>query len=67
MLEPKAKNEMDDAIVLTKKGVAEKWCERATAYASEHSGKPWKYALIPHDAISENMTLEGLVAKFGSK
>jgi len=66
MLEPKSKNEMEDAIVLTKKEVAEKWCERATAYASEHGGKPWKYALIPHDVITENMTLEGLAAKFAA-
>lgn len=60
MLEPKAKNEMDDSIVLAKKEVAEKWCERASAHATEHGGKPWKYALIAHDTIADNMTLEGL-------
>lgn len=60
MLEPKAKNEMEDPVVLIKKEVAEKWCERASKHASEHGGKPWKYALIPHDIIAENMTLEGL-------
>jgi type III restriction enzyme len=64
MLEPKAKNEMEDAIVLTKKDVAEKWCANASSYAAKHSGKPWKYLLIPHDAIADNMTLEGLAAKF---
>lgn len=30
-------------------------------------GKPWRYALIPHDAIAENMTLKGLVALFQAK
>ena len=60
MLEPKARNEMEDPVVLMKKEVAEKWCERASNHASEHGGKPWKYALIPHDTIAENMTLEGL-------
>ena len=60
MLEPKAKNEMADPIVLAKKEVAEKWCERASAHATEHGGKPWKYALIAHDTIADNMTLEGL-------
>jgi len=40
MLEPKAKNEMEDAVVLTKKEVAEKWSERASKHASEHGGKP---------------------------
>ena len=64
MLEPKAKNEMEDAIVLTKKDVAEKWCANASSYAAKHSGKRWKYLLMPHDAIADNMTLEGLAAKF---
>jgi len=30
-------------------------------------GKPWPYALIPHDAIAENITLDWLVAQFGLK
>ena len=64
MLEPKAKNEMEDAIVLAKKEVAEKWCRNASNYAAEHNGKPWKYLLIPHDVIADNMTVEGLAAKF---
>lgn len=28
-------------------------------------GKPWRYVLIPHDEIAENITLEGLAARFG--
>jgi type III restriction enzyme len=28
-------------------------------------GKPWRYVLIPHDAIAENLTLDGLAARFG--
>jgi type III restriction enzyme len=60
MLEPKAKDEMEDPVVLLKKEVAQKWCERASGHAKEHGGKPWRYALIPHDVIAENRTLEGL-------
>ncbi|MCX6872969.1 MAG: DEAD/DEAH box helicase family protein [Verrucomicrobia bacterium] len=60
MLEPKARNEMDDPIVQAKKQVAETWCQNASDYAAKHGGKPWKYALIPHDTIAENMTLERL-------
>ena len=26
--------------------------------------KPWKYLLIPHDEIAENMTLAGLASRF---
>jgi type III restriction enzyme len=60
MLEPKAKNEMQDATVLTKKLVAETWCQNASDYNAKHGGKPWKYALIPHDKIADNMTLSVL-------
>jgi type III restriction enzyme len=60
MLEPKAKNEMQDATVLTKKQVAETWCQNASDYNAKHGGKPWKYALIPHDIIADNMSLERL-------
>jgi type III restriction enzyme len=65
MLEPKARNQLDDPIVLVKKEVAVKWCANATEYATSHGGKPWRYVLIPHDAIAGNMTLEGLVKAYG--
>jgi type III restriction enzyme len=64
MLEPKMRKELDDTVVLAKKEVAERWCERATRHTTANGGKPWKYVLIPHDAIAENMTLSGLVAQF---
>ncbi|MFM2169469.1 MAG: hypothetical protein RIS79_3840 [Verrucomicrobiota bacterium] len=60
MLEPKAKNEMEDPIVLAKKLVADNWCLNASNYNAKHGGKPWKYALIPHDIIADNMSLERL-------
>ena len=64
MLEPKAKNEMGDPVVLLKRDVAVKWCKQASDHSKTHHGKPWKYLLIPHDAIAENMTLEGLAMQF---
>ncbi len=67
MLEPKAKSEMEDPVVLAKKQVAETWCLNASNFAAQHGGKPWKYVLIPHDAISDNMTLDGLAAKFDTR
>jgi type III restriction enzyme len=60
MLEPKMRKELDDPIVQAKKAVAVEWCANASRYAESHGGKPWKYALIPHDVIAENMTLSGL-------
>ena len=65
MLEPKASNQMADGEVLAKKEVAVRWCQQAGAHARNYGGKPWTYALIPHDAIVENMTLEGLSKQYG--
>ena len=65
MLEPKMRKELDDPVVQAKKAVAERWCTNASAHALSHGGKPWRYLLIPHDVIAENMTLSGLAARFG--
>ncbi len=59
LCEPKDKNEMSDETVLAKARAASLWCQRATEHAG---GKPWKYLLIPHDAIDESKTLAGLAA-----
>lgn len=64
MLEPKARNEMNDEIVLAKKEAALNWCANASNHAQSNGGKSWRYLLIPHDEIAENMTLEGLARKY---
>jgi type III restriction enzyme len=64
MLEPKARNEMTDPEVFAKRDVAVTWCRHANGHAVTYSGKPWKYVLIPHDAIVDNMTVTGLAAHF---
>lgn len=65
MLEPKMRKELDDPIVIAKKEVAIKWCVNASDHASTYGGKPWRYLLIPHDEIAENITLGGLASRFG--
>jgi hypothetical protein len=65
MLEPKAVGDLDDPEVKLKRDVAVKWCGLATKYAAGTGGKPWKYALIPHDVITDNMTVRGLAERFG--
>jgi type III restriction enzyme len=57
---------MGEADVLAKRDAAVKWCRHASTHAATCGGKPWKYALIPHDAIAENMTLARLVGQFGT-
>jgi type III restriction enzyme len=64
MLEAKARNDMQDAEAQAKKDAAVQWCNRAAAHSASHGGKPWIYLLIPHDAITENMTLAGLANQF---
>jgi type III restriction enzyme len=65
MLEPKRHDEMESKEVQAKKEVAVQWCTNASAYSKTYGGKPWKYVLIPHDVITENMTLEILSNQYG--
>jgi type III restriction enzyme len=65
MLEPKAANQMTDAEVLAKKEAAVTWCMHASDHVATFGGKPWRYALIPHDSIAENATVDGLMRRFG--
>lgn len=67
MIEPKARNEMEDSDVVAKTTAAVRWCERATEHAKTYSGKPWQYLLVPHDVIADNMTLVGLAEQYGVK
>ena len=57
-------NETDNPEILSKMAAAISWCKRASAYTATNGGKPWHYALIPHTAISENMTLVALAQQF---
>lgn len=65
MMEPKARNDIDSTEVQAKKDAAVKWCSHATKHSTGNDGKPWKYVVIPHDAIMENMSIAGLVSQFG--
>lgn len=64
MLEPKASNQMRDPEVLAKQGAAVRWCQQASDHARSYGGKVWSYVLIPHDAITENMTVDGLARQY---
>ena len=63
-LEPKAKGEMEGPQIIAKRDVAVTRCKHASSHAASYGGKSWKYLLIPHDAISENMTVAGLGERF---
>ncbi|MFO1053960.1 MAG: DEAD/DEAH box helicase family protein [Planctomycetota bacterium] len=61
LCETKRADQLQDETVLAKARAAAKWCRHAAEHELKHGGKPWRYVLIPHDAVQENMTLEGLV------
>ncbi|MBI3776302.1 MAG: DEAD/DEAH box helicase family protein [Gammaproteobacteria bacterium] len=64
VIETKARNEMEAADVLAKRDAAVAWCGHATRHAKDNGGKPWRYLLIPHDEVAENITLPGFVSRF---
>ena len=65
LCEPKAANEMGDATVQKKAQAAVRWCEHATQHEQQHGGKPWRYLLIPDNALNKGSpTLQGLAATY---
>ncbi len=62
--EPKRTEQMNQKDVLAKAMAATTWCQQATEHEKTHGGKSWSYLLIPHDAITENKTLQGLASGF---
>ncbi len=64
MIETKRVSDLKDPDVLAKKDVAVRWCGHASEYTAGYGGKPWRYVLIPHDSVAENMTLTGLAGQF---
>lgn len=60
LCEPKRADQLNDATVLAKARAAALWCSHASTHEKAHNGKPWRYLLISHDVIADNMTLLGL-------
>lgn len=60
VIEVKARDETTDQVVIEKGRAAMRWCEVATGH---QGGKPWSYALIPDDAVSETSTLAHMLAQ----
>ncbi len=57
MVETKARKDLEDTQVINKAKAAREWCSNASDYLVENGGKPWKYLLIPHDEVLENLDL----------
>jgi type III restriction enzyme len=64
MFEVKRADQMEDDEVRAKREAGVKWCQLATEYAKSTGERQWAYALIPHDAIKDNMTIDGLLGRY---
>ena len=61
MCEPKASRNMEDADVQEKAVAGLEYCRAASEYNANNGGKPWRYALIPHDEIRPQSSFGYLV------
>jgi type III restriction enzyme len=64
MIETKKEGDIETADVQEKTKAALLYCKNATDFTTRNSGKPWKYVLIPHNAVMTNMSFETMVKKF---
>jgi len=64
LIESKMRSDLEQPDVVAKSKAAIEWCRLASGHAAEHQGKPWRYLLVPHDAVAANVTLGGLVDRF---
>ena len=64
LCEIKRADQMQQDDVLAKAKAAVVWCQHAAAHEKAYGGKSWSYLLIPHDAITENKTLQALATTF---
>jgi type III restriction enzyme len=64
ILEPKRRADLTDPEVQAKAQAAARWCGYASQHARDNGGKPWRYALIPHDAMAGGATAAGLANRF---
>lgn len=65
IIETKRKSDMGDLDVRRKADAASLWCFIATEHhAKKHGDKPWRYALVPDDAVQPNATIDGLLSQF---
>jgi len=62
--ETKAAKDVDSVEVKDKAKAAVEWCDHATNHENEVGAKPWAYLLIPHDAVTEAKTIQGLAAAY---
>lgn len=67
IIETKKQDAMNDEEVKDKARAAIEYCKYASEYTSANEGKPWKYVLIPHNAVQTNMSFNYLIKQYELK
>jgi len=67
MVETKKEGDIETGEVQEKATAAAEYCRHATDFTTKHNGKPWKYVIIPHNAVLANMSFQTLVVKYEYK
>ncbi len=64
MIETKKEGDIDTGSVREKAAAAAEYCKHATDFTTGNNGKPWKYVIIPHNAVLANMSFATLAATY---
>jgi type III restriction enzyme len=64
MVETKKEVDIASADVQEKSKAALEYCKNATEFTTSNGGKPWKYLLIPHNAVMMNMSFATLARQY---
>lgn len=61
MVETKARKDLETDPVKQKATAAKVYCQAVSEWNGTHGGKPWEYALIPHDDVRINSSFKYLI------
>ena len=64
MVETKKEGDIDTGDVQKKATAAAVYCKHASDFTTKNKGKPWKYVIIPHNAVLANMSFRTLATKY---
>lgn len=64
LVETKKEGDIESSEVQEKAQAALQYCQHASEFNAQHGGKPWKYVLIPHNAVMANMGFNTLMKTY---
>jgi type III restriction enzyme len=63
-VETKKEGDIESSEVQEKARAALQYCQHASEFNAQHGSKPWKYVLIPHNAVMANMGFNTLMKTY---